>query len=124
MEKETSIENVENYIKNQPIENQEKLIRIRKIISNTLQDAQEVISYQMPAYKTKNGVVIYFGAFKKHYSLFFRPKYLIEFKEDLQNYSQTKSAIHVSYSDDFPEDLLIKMLVFVDNDLKSRSKKK
>lgn len=123
MEKETSIESVDSYIKNQPIENQEKLTRIRKIILETIQDAQEVISYQMPAYKTKSGVIIYFGAFKNHHSLFFRPKYLIEFKEDLKEYSQTKSAIHIPYSDEFPEDLLIKMLLFVGQDLKSKKKK-
>ena len=113
--------NVDEYISIQPIEHQYDLIRLRSIILKTLPLAKEVISYQMPAYKTK-GIVVYFGAFKHHHSLFFRPKYMQEFAQQLTNYKTTKSAINIPYNHAFPEDLLIEMLKFVEEDYQKTKK--
>lgn len=45
------------------------LQRLRKTIRAAAPDADEVISYQMPAFR-QNGMLVYFAAFEDHCSLF------------------------------------------------------
>ena len=57
--------NIDEYIAAFPPEVQEILEKIRFAIRNAAPDAQETISYQIPAFKL-NGTLVYFAAFKKH----------------------------------------------------------
>jgi len=57
--------NIGEYIAAFPPEVQEILEKIRFAIRNAAPDAQETISYQIPAFKL-NGTLVYFAAFKKH----------------------------------------------------------
>ena len=57
--------NIDEYIAAFPPELQEILQKIRFAIRNAAPDAQETISYQIPAFKL-NGTLVYFAAFKKH----------------------------------------------------------
>ncbi len=41
------------------------LRRVRQVVRSAAPDAQEAISYRIPAFKL-NGVLVYFAAFKKH----------------------------------------------------------
>jgi uncharacterized protein YdhG (YjbR/CyaY superfamily) len=45
------------------------LERIRLTIKNAAPDAQETISYKMPAF-AQDGILVYFAAFKKHIGLY------------------------------------------------------
>lgn len=71
--------------------------KIRQSIKKAVPGAEEVISYQMPAFKF-HGMLVWFAAFKNHYSLFIRPKVLQFFKDELKQYATSKSAIK------FPKD--------------------
>src|SRR5687768_10759846 len=42
---------------------------IRKTIRDAAPEAEEVISYQMPAFR-QNGILVYFAAWKKHIGLY------------------------------------------------------
>lgn len=64
MEK-TSYKTVDEYIDTFPKDVQKNLNKIRQTIKKVVPEAEEVISYQMPAYKT-NGYLVYFAAFKDH----------------------------------------------------------
>jgi len=57
--------NVEDYIATFSPEIQAVLQQVRQVVRRAAPEAQEVISYQMPALKL-NGVLVYFAAFKKH----------------------------------------------------------
>ena len=57
--------NVDQYIATFPPEVQAVLQRVRQVVRDAAPDAQEVISYQMPAFKL-NGILVYFAAFKNH----------------------------------------------------------
>lgn len=48
---------------------QEILQKIRSIARNAAPEAEEIISYRMPALRM-NGILIYFAAFKKHIGMF------------------------------------------------------
>ena len=43
----------------------EKLASIRSLVHETVPEAEEVISYDMPAFKYRKRILIYFAAFKK-----------------------------------------------------------
>lgn len=60
---------IDEYIASAPPEVRPVLEEIRRTIHDAAPDAQEMISYRMPAF-TLNGVLMYFAAFKKHIGLF------------------------------------------------------
>src|SRR5580658_198668 len=57
--------NIDEYIASFPPDVQEILERIRLTVRNAAPQAQEAISYKIPAFRL-NGVLVYFAAFKKH----------------------------------------------------------
>lgn len=84
--------------------------RLRAVIKQAVPEADEVISYQMPAYKY-NGILIYFAAWKNHWALYPASALIKEtFKEDLSGYKQTKGAIQFPWDEPFPEALVTKLV--------------
>ena len=61
----TKPENVNAYIASYPKEVQQLLEQLRGTIKKAAPDAEEVISYGMPAYKL-NGMLVWFAAHTKH----------------------------------------------------------
>jgi len=62
--------NVDDYLSTVKPSQKTELARIRKIIKQTVPEAEETISYDMPTYKYKGNRLIYFAAYKNHMSLF------------------------------------------------------
>jgi uncharacterized protein YdhG (YjbR/CyaY superfamily) len=110
MEK-NKINNIDKYISMFPIDTQKILKKIRTTIRNAAPDAEEVISYGMPAFKFY-GMLAWFAAFKKHYSIFMRPKVLQVFKEDLKQYELSKSAIKIPLGKPVPVKLVSKIIKY------------
>jgi uncharacterized protein YdhG (YjbR/CyaY superfamily) len=61
--------NIDEYIASFSPEVRAILERIRLTIRQAAPDAQETISYKMPAF-TQDGMLVYFAAFKKHIGLY------------------------------------------------------
>jgi uncharacterized protein YdhG (YjbR/CyaY superfamily) len=66
----TEYQTVTEYIATQPKEARGVLRLVRSAIRKALPRAEEVISYQIPAYKVNGRIVIYFAGWKRHYSLY------------------------------------------------------
>jgi len=66
----TDYRSVDEYIATFPDAAQKVLRRVRSTIRKALPGAEEVISYQIPAYRLHGGAVIYFAGWKKHWSLY------------------------------------------------------
>ena len=60
---------IDEYIAEFSPEVQEILQKIRRTVRAVVADAEEVISYRMPAFKL-NGILVYFAAFKNHIGLY------------------------------------------------------
>ena len=60
---------IDAYIANAPAEVREVLQEIRSIVRREAPDAQEIISYRMPAFRL-HGILVYFAAFKNHIGLY------------------------------------------------------
>jgi uncharacterized protein YdhG (YjbR/CyaY superfamily) len=124
------LETVDQYIGIFPKEEQQVLQKIRETIRKAAPDSEEVISYQIPAYK-QNGFVIYFSAYKAHYSLSFPPPFTVfeKFKKELSLYEMSKSTVQLPKSMPIPYDLIAKMVQFrvqenAENAAKKLKKKK
>jgi uncharacterized protein YdhG (YjbR/CyaY superfamily) len=83
----TNFKSVDRYIAAQPEAAQRALELVRSTIREALPGAEEVISYQIPAYKLHSETVIYFAGWKNHYSLYPVTAHLVEaFSDDLASY--------------------------------------
>ena len=60
---------IDDYIAMQPGSVQPILQRVREIVREEAPDAQELISYRMPAFR-QGGVLIYFAVFKRHVGIY------------------------------------------------------
>jgi len=68
---------------------------LRQTIRSIVPDAEECISYAMPAFRVKGGVIAGFLATSKGCSYFpFSGSTLATLASDLRDYGQTKSALH------------------------------
>jgi uncharacterized protein YdhG (YjbR/CyaY superfamily) len=90
----TDFKSVDEYLAAQPEGMQAILQRVRNTIRNAVPGAEEVISYQIPAYKLDGGAVLYFAGWKQHYSLYPATDHLVEaLKDDLAPYKVKKGTI-------------------------------
>jgi uncharacterized protein YdhG (YjbR/CyaY superfamily) len=70
------------------------LQRVRLTIREAVPDAEELISYQIPAYKIQGAPVLYFAGWKQHYSIYPATDHLVAaLKDDLASYKVTKGTI-------------------------------
>ena len=60
---------IDDYISQFPADVQAVLQEVRETIRRAAPDAEETISYQMPAFR-QNGILVYFAAWKKHIGLY------------------------------------------------------
>jgi uncharacterized protein YdhG (YjbR/CyaY superfamily) len=103
----TDYKSVDDYIASQPESVRSLLERVRNTIRKALPAAQEMISYQIPAYKIEGRPVIYFAAWKRHYSLYPASSQLVEMLGDaLAPYEVEKGTIRFPLSEPVPVRLI------------------
>src|SRR5580704_6585501 len=79
--------NFDEYMAIAPEESRSTLLKMREAIRSVgPAEATEVISYGMPAYR-HNGVLVWFGAFSDHCSLFPTASVIEDFQKELKGYS-------------------------------------
>jgi uncharacterized protein YdhG (YjbR/CyaY superfamily) len=109
----TDYKSVDEYIATHPREVQAILERVRKAICTAVPGAEEVISYQIPAYKLNGEAVLYFAGWKQHYSLYPAPARLVAaFKEELAPYELSKGTIRFPLSQPVPVKLIGRIATF------------
>jgi uncharacterized protein YdhG (YjbR/CyaY superfamily) len=117
----TDFKTVDEYIATFRDGVQDVLQTIRRTIQDAVPDAEEVISYQIPAYKF-HGWVFYFSGHKNHYSLSCPPPFSVftAFKEELSAYEVSKSAIRFPIDQPVPVKLIGDMARYRANENLSR----
>lgn len=113
MEKKTAggFNNVDEYLATVTDRKQKAVLeRVRKIIKQAAPEAEETISYQMPAYR-HHGMLVYFAAWKNHWGFYPVSAAIKEtFKDELSGYKQTKGAIQFPWNQPLPEELLARLV--------------
>ncbi len=115
---------VDEYISQFPADIQEILQLVRKSIQKAAPGADELISYNMPAYK-QNGVLVYFAPAKNHIGLYPTASPIIAFKKELEKYPTSKGAIQLPLDiKKIPTGLIKDIVKFKVMENKEKSKKK
>ena len=83
----------------------EKLIELRTFLKKLIPEAEECISYNMPAYKL-NGVLVYFAGYKNHIGFYPTGDGIKHFEPKLSNFKYSTGAIQFPLDNDFPWDLI------------------
>src|SRR5688572_3540132 len=109
----TDFKSVDQYIAAQPGPVQPALRKMRGIIRKAVPRAEEVISYQIPAYKLPGATVIYFAGWKQHVSLYpASPELVAEFRRELAPYELSKGTIRFPLSEPVPAKLVERIARF------------
>ncbi len=109
--KQTAPQNIDEYITGFPSDVQKILEKIRRTIRKAAPDAEEAISYQIPAFKLK-GNLIFFAAYKRHIGLYPAPRGSEEFKEELAGYEGGKGTVQFPLDKPIPYDLISRITKF------------
>lgn len=73
----TDYRSVEDYLDAQPETVRAVLQRVRQAMRKALPGVEEVISYEIPAFKVDGRVAVYFAGWKEHYSIYPASKALV-----------------------------------------------
>ena len=122
----TDFQSVDEYIATQAPEKQPKLQRVRRTIRKALPQAEEGISYQIPAYKLDGTPVLYFAGWKEHFSLYPATGRLVEeFGDELARYVVSKGTIRFPLSQPVPVRLIERIARFraEENDARQKAKR-
>lgn len=102
----------DEYLASVPATAKAMLKELRTIIRQAAPEADEVIGYNMPAYKF-HGVLCYYAAFKEHVSFFPGSGQAIElFSEELKNYKTSKGTIQFPIGKKIPSALVKKIVKY------------
>ncbi len=114
---------VDEYIKFHPAQIRKGLAIIRKTIKAAAPGAEELISYQMPAYKL-NGVLAFFSATKTHFGFYPTSGPVNVFNEKLKSYDTSKGTIRFDLDKPLPVKLISEIVKWKVKDNLSKAKVK
>jgi uncharacterized protein YdhG (YjbR/CyaY superfamily) len=98
---------VDAYIAKQPVDVQPVLQRVRRIIRKALPEAEETISYQIPTYKVGGQYVVYFAAWKEHWSMYpVTEPARAKLRSALAAYELSKGTVRFPLADPVPAKLV------------------
>ncbi|MEO5893116.1 MAG: DUF1801 domain-containing protein [Ferruginibacter sp.] len=107
----TKFTTVDEYLATFPAITKAILEKLRKTIKKAAPQAEELISYNMPAYKL-NGMLVYFAAYKQHIGFYPTPSGIEAFKDDLSHYQGAKGSVQLPIDTSFPFDLVTEIVKF------------
>lgn len=105
-------EDIDDYIAGFSPEVQAILREIRSTIQTAVPDAEEKISYQIPAFTLDGKVFIFFAAFKKHIGLYPPMKGDAELEKETARYAGEKGNLQFPLSEPIPYVLIGRIAKF------------
>jgi uncharacterized protein YdhG (YjbR/CyaY superfamily) len=106
-----SAEDVDEYLRGIEEPKRSTLEALRRTILEIVPDAEQVISYKVPAFRVEGRIVAGFAAFKDHLSyLPFSGSVLPELASEVEGYTLTKSALHFPVDRPLPKTLVEKLI--------------
>ncbi len=102
---------MDEYIATFPEEIQKILQELRATIKASAPDAEEKISYQMPAFALK-GNLVYFAAWKNHIGFYPTSSGTQAFKLELSIYESAKGSVKFPLDQPLPLELISKIVKF------------
>ena len=117
---------IDGYISKFPADVQAILKSVRQTIANAAPEADEVISYQMPAFR-QHGILVYFAAWKKHIGLYPPISGDKAVEKAIARYAGPKGKLQFPLDEPMPLDLIeriVKLRVKQDTEKAAKRSKK
>jgi uncharacterized protein YdhG (YjbR/CyaY superfamily) len=106
-----SAQEVEKYLRGVKEPERNVLQELRRTILEIVPEAEQVISYGVPAFRVSGRTIAGFAAFKAHLSyLPFSGSVLGELADELDGYTMTKSSLHFPVDRPLPKALVKKLI--------------
>ena len=102
---------IDGYLAGLPEDQRVALERLRKIIRSVAPDAEECISYQLPAFRLGGKALVAFGATARHCSFFPMSSSIVEtHQEELSDFDTSKGTIRFQPDKPLPAALVRKLV--------------
>jgi len=106
-----SVEEVDEYLRGIEEPKRSTLEALRCTILEIVPDAEQVISYRVPAFRVRGRTFAGFAAFRNHLSyLPFSGSVFSNLADELEGYTMTKSALHFPVDRPLPKALVRKLI--------------
>ncbi|PWT72507.1 MAG: hypothetical protein C5B59_15670 [Bacteroidetes bacterium] len=102
---------VTEYIAGQPDAIRPKLQQLRETIRKAAPDAEELISYQIPAFKY-HGMLIWYAAFTKHLGIYPTKGTVLKFKEKAKPYVSGMATLRFDVDKPLPLKLITEIVKY------------
>ena len=103
---------IDEYIAGFPAGIQQLLEQVRATIKKAAPEAEETISYGMPAFRYQGRGLVYFSAFKAHIGFYPIPSGMKAFKKELSSYKTGKSSVQFPLDEPMPLKLITDIVKF------------
>ncbi len=120
--KPKKFKNIDEYLSHLPKDQLKKAIELRTILQSAMPEAEEVISYNMPAYRY-NGILVYFSSYANHLGFYPTSSGVEAFRPQLEKYKIGKGSIQFPLTAPLPEKLITKICRFRFRQMKEKKKK-
>jgi uncharacterized protein YdhG (YjbR/CyaY superfamily) len=118
-----SAEEVDEYLRGLDEPKRSTLQALRRTILEIVPDAEEVISYRVPAFRVGGKTVAGFAAFSDHLSyLPFSGSVLGKLADELTGYTMTKSSLHFPVDRPLPKTVVKKLIALRLGEARQRSR--
>ena len=114
---------IDEYIATHPKDVQIVLEKIRATIRKAAPKAEELISYQMPAFRL-HGNLVYFGGWKSHIGFYPTSSAIRVFKKELSAYAGAKGTVKFPLDKPIPFALISEIVKFRVKENLQRTKEK
>jgi uncharacterized protein YdhG (YjbR/CyaY superfamily) len=123
VESKTGAASIDKYIAGFPKETQKVLKQVRATIRAAAPEAEERISYQMPAF-AQNGILVWYGGHRDHIGFYPTGAGVAAFKKELTAYKCSKGAIQFPMDGPMPVKLITKIVKYrlAENTKKAKAK--
>jgi len=108
----TTGNDTDTYISLQPAAMQPLLQQMRAIIRAAAPQAEETISYGMPALRYCGRILVYYAATKKHIGFYPTPSGITAFATEMKAYVHAKGSVQFPASQPLPENLIRRIVQF------------
>ena len=109
---------VQAYLAALPAEQRALLEHVRDVIARIVPDAEQAISYGMPAFRRRGKFFLSYAGWKRHCSIYpLTDEFLADHRAELEGYGRTKGSLHFTPEHSLPDPLLEQLV----RDLLARS---
>jgi uncharacterized protein YdhG (YjbR/CyaY superfamily) len=88
------------------------LNQLRQAIREAAPQAQETISYSMPAFRLDGGILVWFAAHANHIGFYPGASGIAAFKKELAPYKHAKGSVQFPVNEPLPIDLVKRIVQF------------